>query len=151
MKILLLDIAWLAGLLEGEGCFKMQSSGGYKGSICISLQMTDKDVVQRVTALLDGTLWGPHGPYGHSKLPTYQTAIFGSKAASWMMTLFPLMGERRQGKIKELLDYWKTQPTIIVDKRPLCHPEKKHAGKGLCTSCYMKQYHKEKKNSYITS
>ena len=151
MKILLLDIAWLAGLLEGEGCFKIQSSGGYKGSISIALQMTDKDVVERVANLFQTPLWGPHGPYGVSKKSTYQTAIFGSKAAAWMMTLLPFLGERRKEKVIELLDIWKTQPPQITDRRPKCHPERPHAGKWMCSSCYMKKYRLEKKNSYIAS
>lgn len=103
MRTLLLDIAWLAGLIEGEGCFKMQKTGGYAGSICIALQMTDLDIVERATALIGGTLWGPHGPYGVSKQQTFQTAIFGSRAASWMMTLYPFLGHRRRDKVRELL------------------------------------------------
>jgi hypothetical protein len=37
------DIAWLAGLLEGEACF-----GSYNGCLSIQLQMIDEDIVLRV-------------------------------------------------------------------------------------------------------
>lgn len=148
MKILLLDIAWLAGILEGEGCFKIQSSGGYKGSIAIALQMTDKDIVDRVANLLNSPVWGPHGPYGKSKLQTYQTIIFGKKAASWMMTLFPFLGNRRQNKIIELLEIYKKQQVILPSRKPKCHPEREYSAKGMCHKCYMKFWHTKEKNAY---
>lgn len=135
MRTLLLDIAWVAGVLEGEGCFKMQTSGGYKGSICIATQMSDKDTIQKLSAIMGGTLWGPHGPYGVSKLQTWQTAVFGSKAAAWMMTIFPFMGIRRQAKIRELLAIWRVQPLRIKGRKATCHPDRPYSVKGLCKPC----------------
>lgn len=142
------DIAWLAGLLEGEGTFGIQKTGGYKGTIKIGLQMTDKDTVEKASDLLGGTLWGPHGPYGVSKQVTYQTSIFGTKAASWMMTVYSLMGERRQEKIRSLLTMWKSQPVMRAGRAATCHPDMPRSAKGLCSSCYMKKYHKERQNSH---
>lgn len=43
------EIAWLGGLLEGEGCF---ISGSTSACPRIILQMSDKDVVDRVAAYL---------------------------------------------------------------------------------------------------
>ena len=135
MRTLLLDIAWLAGILEGEGCFKIQTSGGYKGSICIATQMSDEDTVKKIATIMQGTLWGPHGPYGVSKLQTYQTAVFGSKAAAWMMTVFPFMGVRRQTKIKELLTMWREQPLRIKGRKAICHTDRRYYVRGLCKPC----------------
>ena len=135
IKPLALDIVWLAGLLEGEGSFKIQTTGGYRGSVCIALQMTDKDTVERAAQLLGGTVWGPHGPYGVSKQQTYQVAIFGSKAASWMMTVFPLMSMRRKSKIKELVTLWKTQPLRTKGRKALCHSDRAYYANDRCKPC----------------
>lgn len=138
------EIAWLAGLLEGEGCFQLRKSGGYKGSICIALQMTDKDTVEKASKLLKGTFYGPHGPYGVSKLPTWQTMVFGKRAAEIMMSVFVFLGARRQQKVKELLDYWKTQPVMRAGRMALCHPDQPRYAKDKCMVCYNREYHATK-------
>lgn len=135
------DIFWLAGLLEGEGCFLVRKSGGYKGSIAIALQMTDKDVVERAATLLGGKLYGPHGPYGQSTKQTWQVVVFGKQAAEWMMTLYSLMGIRRQEKIRELLTMWKAQPVMQAGRVAVCHPDKPRYAKDMCMKCYNKEYH----------
>ena len=40
------DVAWAAGLIEGEGSFMIS-----KGSPCIQVQMTDGDAVERLLVL----------------------------------------------------------------------------------------------------
>jgi hypothetical protein len=144
MKILLLDIAWLAGILEGEGCFQMRRSGGYLGSVCIALQMTDLDTVQKAAALFGSKVYGPHGPYGVSTQATYQTFCFGSTAASWMMTLYSFMGYRRKAKIKELLAVWKDQRIMDGTRKASCHPNQKRFAKDKCRVCYMKHYNQKR-------
>ena len=101
--------------------------------------------MQKAATLLNAKLYGPHGPYGKSKKQTWQVLLFGSKAASWMMTLYPLMGIRRKEKIAELLTYWKTQPEPQKNRVSNCCSDKMMFSKGLCKSCYLKNYHKERK------
>lgn len=45
------DIYWLAGLLEGEGCFHLDRIRGTPVPT-IRVKMTDRDVVQKVAAVL---------------------------------------------------------------------------------------------------
>jgi hypothetical protein len=145
------DIHWVAGLLEGEGSFLMRKNRGYRGSIAIALQMTDEDVIQKAASLLRGKVYGPHGPYGQSKKVTWQVVIFGKSAAEWMMTLYPLMGKRRRERIEELLTFWKTQPTQQKERQAVCCENKIMFSKNLCRSCYMKQYHKQRKQDAYSS
>ena len=119
----------------------MRKSGGYKGSISIAIQMTDEDTVVKAAKLLNGKVYGPHGPYGVSKLSIWQVTIFGQRAAEWMMTIFPLMSIRRQTKIKELLTIWKTQPVMQAGRSALCHPDRPRYAKNKCMVCYNKEYH----------
>lgn len=48
------DIYWLAGLLEGEGCFTVRRYEGRQtgGLPVINLWMTDLDVIKRASTIL---------------------------------------------------------------------------------------------------
>jgi hypothetical protein len=98
------EIAWLAGILEGEGNFRANTR---TVSPVIRLKMTDKDVVDRVAAL-----WG--NKVGQRELPSgkiaYTTNVYGPQAVGWMMTVFTFMGDRRKAKIKKLIANWKASP-----------------------------------------
>lgn len=99
------DIYWLAGLLEGEGCFGLSGSKG--GSARISLNMTDKDIVERAASLL-GAEVKVVKRYPNRK-QVYRIEIFSSKAVAWMMTLYSLMGVRRKETIEKSISFWKNQ------------------------------------------
>ena len=108
------DIHWLAGLLEGEGCFQANRN---VASPMISLSMADSDVVQKVSVLwrskisshvpkpnpLRYPLAGPQPTYKR----VYTTRVYGSRAAGWGMTLYCLMGERRKKGIHDILAMWR--------------------------------------------
>jgi len=112
MAVAALDIAWLAGILEGEACFCIGSrkvgEKTYK-RITIQLVMTDKDIVQRVAGLF-GTRCCDMPWRDGSVKPTYRVACTGDRAAGWMMTVYRFMGERRQQKIKDCLLAWRRSP-----------------------------------------
>jgi hypothetical protein len=113
MAVSTIDIAWLAGLLEGEACFcvcdRRVKDKTYK-RIYIQLVMTDQDVVERAANLL-GTSAKPM-PWRNNGMtkPTWRAYLCGDKAAGWMMTLYKLLGHRRQAKIRECLSAWKASP-----------------------------------------
>lgn len=95
------DIHWLAGYLEGEGSF------GYKDwSPRITFQTTDFDVARHAGVLLRR---GPRGPLqrGLTRKPIWYTAAHGQRAAEWMMTLYVLLGARRQVSIRDALQRWR--------------------------------------------
>lgn len=104
------EIAWIAGLLEGEGCFSFDRRA------VIQLAMTDKDVVKKASKLFGASLTGPYlrksswsyaAEYGKN---SYWTGCFASKAIGWMMMIYQFMGKRRQQKIKSIIKQWRKQP-----------------------------------------
>jgi len=100
-----LDIAWLAGLYEGEGSF------GWAHGPRSDLLMTDRDVMERVSRLICGRrLWQKTLRPSDGRKPQYRIAIYGPTAVGLMMTLFSLMGRRRRGRILELIRAWKVLP-----------------------------------------
>lgn len=100
------DVFWLAGILEGEGCFQIRKSGG----VSIELCMTDKDVVERFRSVCGvGTMGKPR--LLKSGKTAYQWSVTNqADAVGLMMTLLPVMGERRSKKIRECLEYWNARP-----------------------------------------
>lgn len=105
------SLSWLAGLLEGEGWFGF--SKAYKsryGFLIIALQMTDADVVERAAKILNRPvkLRAPFRSGGRK--PVWSCIVAGSSAAGWMMTLYPLMGQRRGEQIRSSLTKWRASP-----------------------------------------
>lgn len=110
------------------------------------MQMADKDVMEKAANLLSTKLYGPYTSKqkkldGTTKKETYLLNIFGANAASWMMTLYSFMGERRKEKIEELLEGWKKQPVVKAGRNALCHPDQPRYAKDKCMVCYNKEYH----------
>lgn len=113
MKTQLKDIYWLAGLLEGDGCFT--NSGGAISIPTIIVKMTDRDTVEKAQRILrpvkfraDGNTIFEFSDPRPDRQPQFIAKIGGKRAAGWMMTLYPLMGQRRQSRIRELLTTWKS-------------------------------------------
>lgn len=101
------DIVYLAGLLEGEGCFRYETR---RVGPSIVLGMTDKDVVEKVAHLLGSGVVTRKIHLDKPWKPCYISKLNGRAAAGWMMTLYPLLGQRRQAKIREILAKWKADP-----------------------------------------
>lgn len=100
------DLYWLAGLLEGEGCFWY----GTGGRILIRLAMTDEDVIQRAARLMQALVEKPRMPHSRATKVVYACRVRGDAAIRWMELLRPLMGIRRQRKIDDCLAFAATRP-----------------------------------------
>jgi len=96
-----LELYWLAGILEGEGCF---SFGTKKtpNRVAITVCMTDRDVVERVAKLF-GVNWILEIKRGKHKTQ-WRTQLRGAKAIELMKKIQSIMGERRRLKIQEVIN-----------------------------------------------
>jgi hypothetical protein len=97
-------MAWLAGLLEGEGCFLVAYSkcGPHRYPHArIDLATTDEDVI-RHAAYVMGTSVRAQPVRGRYK-QVWRTQAYSHKAQALMQLLFPMMGARRKAKIREIL------------------------------------------------
>lgn len=91
------DLVWLAGLLEGEGCFDLHR-GKYPR---IRVGMTDRDVVGRAATLLDSSIRCSLRPAPFAA--TWHAEVSGRRAAAVMAEILPHMGSRRSGTIAQIL------------------------------------------------
>lgn len=93
------NVAWLAGLLEGEGYFFV-----VRGHPRIRMETTDEDVARRVQLIVgSGTLRGPFlRPLSTKPVWSWQMASRAT-VEHWACTIYPWMGLRRRTQIARLL------------------------------------------------
>lgn len=98
------DIYWLAGLLEGEGCFYDKDS-----TTVLALGMTDADVIAKASKLLRCTSKTRTEYRTSNCKPYFRIKVQGKRAVGWMMTLYSLLGTRRREQIRAALASWKSR------------------------------------------
>ena len=133
-----IEAAWLAGLLEGEGCFQIRRTPKGSLQVGVRLNMCDRDVVERAAMLAEAAIVRTHVPKNPKHNTTHYFYISGNGAIRTMMIILPFMGERRTAKIKSIITVWDNSPhTRERYLPPACHPDRKHHVKGLCYSCFL--------------
>lgn len=95
------DLAWFAGLFEGEGTLERRVRSGVK----MSIHMTDEDVIRHVHELIGGSVY-----FGSrsKKNPNHQD-IWIWQISSWptilplIAAMLPYMGQRRRANMDRIL------------------------------------------------
>lgn len=93
------QLAWIAGLLEGEGAFS-KATPAMPRKPRTSVSMTDRDVVERVCDHW-GTRLYTHIPLEKRYKQVFRTELVGGSAVALMALLRPHMSRRRQLQIDE--------------------------------------------------
>lgn len=101
------NLNWIAGIVEGEGYI-----GWIENRPILAVDMTDQDIVERLASFWNTKVMVLKTKEGFKQ--KYRVRVSGTRAASWIMTLYSLMGKRRQHKILTVLDQWK----VIRKKGP---------------------------------
>lgn len=131
------DLMWLAGLLEGEGCFTISKDGTYAYPI-ISVKMCDQDIVLRAARQLGASGTTRQEPRREGWNVTYSAKIGGHDAEVWMRMLRPFMGRRRAAAIDGALSAY--HPIRLVTPPQTCVVvgcAAAHRARGLCHKHYM--------------
>lgn len=89
------DAAWLAGLLDGEGCFDSP-----RGLPRIRVGMTDHDVVLRAADLMTAST---HLELRAPRKPMLRAQVTGDRAVGIMRAVLPWLGSRRSAKVTEIV------------------------------------------------
>jgi hypothetical protein len=119
------DIAWLAGMLEGEGWFGTYGNGAVPS---IHVGMVDEDIIRRLAETFGRNCSAHKRSAKNIKhKDAWYTYVHGADAAAIMMTIYPFMGERRRSKIHDILTKWLAYPTTnrLGMRRSICvngHP-----------------------------
>src|SRR6266850_7349629 len=98
------QIAWAAGLFEGEGCFNAYVRKSGKIQMQVVLGMTDSDVVNRFAQIIG------FGSVTHGRMtregnkPLHEWRLYeATKVRAFIALLLPYLGERRRARALEVL------------------------------------------------
>jgi len=109
------DIAWIAGLLEGEGYFGIDNRSKDRYEISktppapfIKISMVDEDIIQRLSKLLDKSYFSPSRKTVTGK-QVYTLHIGEKEKVLFILQkILPYMGVRRGERITECISHLQT-------------------------------------------
>lgn len=104
------ELAWVAGILEGEGSFVF--NGKY---IRVSASMTDLDVLQKVQIILGGNLIKNKAYEGWKQSWTWY--INTNAAVECMKKVLPFLCTRRTEQVVKALSLWNQKQNALKAKR----------------------------------
>lgn len=110
------DLAWVAGLLEGEGSFMMRKSNVPKAQC----QMTDQDVILRLQEKCGGNVYfceRTEEEKAKNWKNSWTWSLQGQAAADLMASILPHMGRRRSEKIQEIVHIYSLHRQKIDGER----------------------------------
>lgn len=100
------EVAYLAGLYEGEGTFTLVKIQG-RVTPRVGLKMTDFDIIRRVSSMIGTKVYGPYSHRDAAEHPEWkdwwETHLNSGNAIVFLRLILPLMGERRAARIREVL------------------------------------------------
>jgi hypothetical protein len=95
------EVAWVAGILEGEGCWT-QRSGGYT-TWWIAVRMTDLDIIERLQKATGIGSIAPAAPAKTHYKMAWSWQVAARPQREWLTAqVWPWMGVRRRARIEEL-------------------------------------------------
>lgn len=99
------EVAWAAGLFEGEGCIYGGYGNGKTYRMLVYLGTTDLDVLHRFMAVVESTAKVRERPPGTGgSRPLFYWQVGGSAEVRRIIhLLLPYFGERRRAKAEEVL------------------------------------------------
>jgi hypothetical protein len=98
------EIAWAAGLFEGEGCFSVTTTKWGSLIPSMNLGMTDLDTVERYQSIVDSSrVRGPSDRGPGRKLMYNVDVAERASVRQLILAFLPWLGERRSRRAGELL------------------------------------------------
>ncbi len=110
------DLHWIAGFLEGEGCF-----GRCGGTVHVTASQVEKDPIDKLHNLLGGNVI--YIRRDHPKQSNhYRWSAYGETAELIMKAVFPIMSTKRKNKISETLAWYASRPgrNFVKSGRKTC-------------------------------
>jgi len=130
------QVAWLAGIYEGEGSCSIQGTGR---AFAVTITMTDGDIINRVFEL---TGIGSVRTFQRKEYKRcYIWAVSSINAVNFLETILEWLGERRASKAKEAINNWKVNKKQASKNDTMCirghsfDPPNKRNKNGTCYTC----------------
>jgi hypothetical protein len=95
-----LDIAWAAGIWEGEGSVNYVNNGSTTPSFRVSVCQKDPEILYKLRSMFGGSILKPRLEGGKTIHVWY---LYTSRAHGFMLTLFSFLSTRRRIQIRKAL------------------------------------------------
>lgn len=108
------DLAWVAGIIEGEGYFLLVQDRCGRWYPKVRVQMNDRDVLERMQAITGfGRIVESNPPSRPQSSPIIRWNVERQhEAYALMVAIYPWMCVRRALRIREVCSGWINQPSI---------------------------------------
>lgn len=120
------DIAWLAGVFEGEGCISIERNGALR----LTVSMTDRDIIERIDTLFPSAGVKPqtlqYRPDGTPYRQRYSWRVGGDTAGDVLTAILPWLGQRRGDAARAALEHLRTRPGTGSHHRDKTHCAEGH-------------------------
>lgn len=100
------EIAWAAGLFEGEGTVALVRGKPPKQWVNLRMQVwsTDLDVLEKFQRIVGGKIYGPYAPKGLGTKPIWTWLLQSvEECKSVARSFLPWLGSRRTGDVGNAL------------------------------------------------
>lgn len=99
------ELYWAAGFIEGEGSFA--AAGKNLNVPVIQAAQVNPEPLYRMKGIFGGSVNGPYRNKNPKSSPYFRWIAGSQLGASVMMTLWPLLSERRREQITQVLVIWR--------------------------------------------
>jgi len=115
------ELGWVAGFLEGEGCFQ----GRCKGAVLVSASQVQREPLERLQTLIGGPIRiYPQKNPKHQ--PFHRWHVLGDVAVDLMLEIFHLMSPKRREQMEAILKRWSSSTGTGSVQRSRTHCPKGH-------------------------
>lgn len=112
------DVAWVAGLLEGEGYFGLRKTPNR--ALRITCDMSDLDIIQKLHRLCGGNISSTK--IRRDRKPIYPWALtVREDVVALCKLIYPHMGLRRRETIDTMIQFDRLHPKLPPKKRVPTH------------------------------
>lgn len=94
----LIELAWAAGIWEGEG-----SVGCYEGAFRLTVAQKDRWILDRLRAWFGGTVYVRKEHYQGGRYVLHQWYLTGARGRGFAYTIFTWLSPRRRAQLRKAL------------------------------------------------
>lgn len=111
------DIAWAAGIVEGEGCITLATRNGTP-TVRLQVGMTDRDILERLAGIMGcGSVVVQQRRLPEGYKVQYRWVITASKAEECIDLILPWLGARRTARYAEVLQRRRAYEEFVMRTR----------------------------------